>query len=774
MAETPQIRELLRAEYGLRGAFTNLPGENENYLVTTTDGRRFVLKLTLPEYPPELTELEAEAVEAVHAACPGLELPRLIRTNNGATSAEFATRGSFSRQCGRLYEHVRGASLAEEPPRNLADYAQLGRSLGELSNALAPLNRPAARRTHRWDLANAGAHRSNTRLIENPGRRRLADQAFLLWAALAQPFLASLPHQLIHGDLNDENLRFAEGRLCGVLDFGDTLYNPAICEVAIALTYALLEVDNPFLPGSYLVDGFHQVNPLSQGELEVLFPLMCGRLAVSVVVAAERRLIDPGRTSWFATEDRAWDAIERFLRWEPLDAADMLASRTGVEVFPERGEAVEELLLSRTARFSKALSLAYTEPVKFFRGRGPYLWDGRGRPFLDLYNNVAHVGHSHPDVAAAVSRQMSRLNTNTRYLYDELYAYADRLCATVPEPLDTCFFVNSGSEANELALRLAAAYTGREDVAVLDGAYHGHTGRLVEISPYKFNRPGGTGVPAPWVHVLPLPDGYRSRYKGQGPETGRAYADEAGELIRSAGRPLSALIAETLPSCAGQIIPPEGYFDAVFQQIRKTGGICILDEVQVGFGRVGSHFWAFERYGVCPDIVVMGKPIGNGHPLGAVVTRSEIAEALAASGMEFFSTFGGNPVSCAAGIAVLEVIHKEGLQGNAMKVGKHLLDGLLELKERYPLIGDVRGIGLFIGIELVKDRQTLEPAPAETANVVNALRRRQVLTGIDGLFQNVIKIKPPLVISDDDINLALDMFEEVLSDLSNSSNQKSP
>jgi 4-aminobutyrate aminotransferase-like enzyme len=225
------------------------------------------------------------------------------------------------------------------------------------------------------------------------------------------------------------------------------------------------------------------------------------------------------------------------------------------------------------------------------------------------------------------------------------------------------------------------------------------------------------------------------------------------------------LIAETLPSCAGQIIPPEAYFESVFGQIRAAGGLCILDEVQVGFGRIGSHFWAFERYGVVPDIVVMGKPIGNGYPLGAVVARREVADAFVPSRMEFFSTFGGNPVACAAGIAVLDVIQKERLQDHAEEVGRVLIDGLRSLKGRYPLIGDVRGAGLFIGIELVKDRATLEPAPEETTALVNALRGRQVLTGVDGAYHNVIKIKPPLVVSLDDAEMALDLFDEALAEI---------
>ena len=359
---------------------------------------------------------------------------------------------------------------------------------------------------------------------------------------------------------------------------------------------------------------------------------------------------------------------------------------------------------------------------------------------------------------------MGILNTNTRYLYDGLTEYAKRLTDTLPEELDTCFFVNSGSEANELALRLARAKTGAKDMLVVDNAYHGHTTSMIDISPYKFMGKGGPHRPEPWVHVVPVADGYRGQYKGSGREAGEAYGHEVGRIINEIGRPIAGFITESLLSCGGQVIPPDGYFETAFAHVRRAGGVCIADEVQVGFGRVGTHFWAFELQGVAPDIVVMGKPIGNGHPMSAVVTRREIAEAFA-NGMEFFSTFGGNPVSCAIGLAVLDVIETEGLQEHARVLGEHLLGRLKAVQERHPLIGDVRGVGMFVGIELVRDRETLEPATREAAEVVNRLRGRGILTGTDGPFDNVIKLKPPLVVSHGDANMLARVLDEELGEV---------
>lgn len=389
------------------------------------------------------------------------------------------------------------------------------------------------------------------------------------------------------------------------------------------------------------------------------------------------------------------------------------------------------------------LSLGYSQPLKIVRGEMQYLFDDKGRRYLDAYNNVPHVGHCHPEVVEAAAQQMAILNTNTRYLSDHFNDYAEALAATMPEGLDTCFFLNSASEANELALRLARTATGYRDTIVAEAAYHGHTTTLIDISPYKHDGPGGSGAPD-WVHTVPNPDTYRGLYRGS--DAGLRYAGAVCEkigLIKKAGRGLCAFIAETYPSVGGQIITPDGYLSSVYEHVRKAGGICIADEVQTCYGRVGDAFYAFEQQRVVPDIVVLGKPIGNGHPLAAVVTRRDIAEAFN-NGMEFFSTFGGSTLSCVVGKKVLEITRRKGLQKHAREVGAHLLDGLESLKQKHALIGDVRGTGLFLGIELVVDRDSLEPAASEAAQIANMLKDAGILIGTDGPHHNVLKIRPPM------------------------------
>ncbi|XP_028973422.2 ethanolamine-phosphate phospho-lyase isoform X2 [Esox lucius] len=362
------------------------------------------------------------------------------------------------------------------------------------------------------------------------------------------------------------------------------------------------------------------------------------------------------------------------------------------------------------------------DPIKIVRAKGQYMYDENGNQYLDCINNVAHVGHSHPIVVKAGAKQMELLNTNSRFLHDNLVQYAQRLQATLPEKLSVCYFVNSGSEANDLALRLAWQYTGHKDIITLENAYHGHVSSLINISPYKFHQLSNAEQ-SKSVHVALSPDVYRGIYKKDHPDPATAYADDVKNLIHKAhenGHKIAAFIAESLQSCGGQVIPPAGYFQKVAQHVHKAGGLFIADEVQVGFGRVGTHFWAFQLQGedFVPDIVTMGKPIGNGHPISCVVTTREIAEAFRNSGMEYFNTFGGNPVSCAIGLAVLDVIEKEDLQGNALRVGRYLMQLLEQLKEKHPLVGDIRGCGLFVGVELVRDRVKLTPATAECQDII--------------------------------------------------------
>ena len=411
----------------------------------------------------------------------------------------------------------------------------------------------------------------------------------------------------------------------------------------------------------------------------------------------------------------------------------------------------KKILELRTQYLSPSLSLSYEDPIHIVRGEGQYLYDAEGLRYLDAVNNIQHVGHCHPKVVSAAMEQNALLNTNTRYLDETIVRYAKLLTKKLPEGLDVCFFTNSGSESNDLALRIARCITGSKETIVLDGAYHGHLSSLIEISPYKHNAPGGEGPPD-FVYSIPLPDSFRGIYRGD--NCTADYVNEVKKVIykiNDSSKTLSAFFVEALMGCGGQIVLPEGFLKKSFELVRMSGGLCIADEVQIGFGRMGTDFWGFETCGVIPDIVTLGKSIGNGHPLSAVVTTKEIADQFN-NGMEYFNSYGGNPVSCAIGEAVLNVIEDEGLQENAEIVGSYLIEELFKLQSKYTFIGQIRGQGLFIGIELISNIDTLKPNKTLAAKIVNQMKDAGILISIDGPDHNVLKIKPPMVFNLENAN----------------------
>jgi len=402
----------------------------------------------------------------------------------------------------------------------------------------------------------------------------------------------------------------------------------------------------------------------------------------------------------------------------------------------------DELINYRKQHLGKSLSLQYKVPIKMVRGAGQYLMDQYGRKYLDTVNNVAHVGHEHYNVVKAGQEQMALLNTNSRYLHANINALAKELIETLPPELNVLHFVNSGSEANELAIRMVKANTGQRDIIASEIGYHGNANMCIDISSYKFDGKGGSGSPK-HTHIFPLPDAFRGKFSGE--NTAQKYAEEVKkqiDTIQKKGRGVGAFIIEPIISCGGQIELPEGFLAKAYKHIREAGGLCISDEVQVGCGRMGKTFWGFQLHNVVPDIVTIGKPLGNGHPIAAVACTQEVAEKFA-NGMEYFNTFGGNPVSCAIATEVLRTVKREKLQENALAIGEFLKTELKILSKDFPIIGDVRGQGLFLGIELVD--ANLNPLAAQTDYLANRMKDHGILMSTDGPDYNVLKIKPPLV-----------------------------
>eukprot|EP00405_Crypthecodinium_cohnii_P013869 CAMPEP_0206445394 /NCGR_PEP_ID=MMETSP0324_2-20121206/15482_1 /ASSEMBLY_ACC=CAM_ASM_000836 /TAXON_ID=2866 /ORGANISM="Crypthecodinium cohnii, Strain Seligo" /LENGTH=544 /DNA_ID=CAMNT_0053913601 /DNA_START=46 /DNA_END=1680 /DNA_ORIENTATION=+ len=440
----------------------------------------------------------------------------------------------------------------------------------------------------------------------------------------------------------------------------------------------------------------------------------------------------------------------------------------------------ERISAARKVFLGTNYSTTYQEPLHITRASGQYMYDGDGRQYLDGYNNVPHVGHCHPRVADAVGNQMKTLQTNTRYLYKHLPEYAARLASLFPKPLSHVFFVNSGSEANDMALRIALAHTGGDTIITHQEAYHGNTIACQGVSPTAHYNPqsgvseGKRRSPteqserllALKTFAVPFPDPYRPQ--SSEPLTGFAAAQKVDSVMEESaqdGGELAAMIVESILGVGGQVLYPQNYLAEVAKSVRQRKGLFILDEVQTGFGRIGSHLWAFEdphHGGVVPDIVTLGKPMGNGFPLAAVVTTAELATVLKG---EYFNTFGGAPVACAAGMAVLDVLEEEHLCSNAEWVGKFMMSELRNLSARHPCIGDVRGSGLFLGIEMVKDPTTKEPAAALCRAVVNRMKDQGVLVSYDGPLQNVIRIKPPMCFSHKNAEMLVDRLDDSITRL---------
>jgi 4-aminobutyrate aminotransferase-like enzyme len=413
----------------------------------------------------------------------------------------------------------------------------------------------------------------------------------------------------------------------------------------------------------------------------------------------------------------------------------------------------------RSRLLGPAYRLFYQHPLHIVRGEGVWLYDSDGRKYLDMYNNVPHVGHCHPRVVEAITKQVALLNTHTRYLHENVLNYAERLTDKFPEPLDIAMFSCTGSEANELALRIARTFTGGTGLIVTDSAYHGNTKAIYEISTEDIP---AAEVPE-YVVTVPNPDAYRGAHRGE--DAGERYAGYLNDAMATlAGRGIkpAAFIVDTILSSGGVVATPPGYLRKAAELIRAAGGLFVADEVQPGFGRTGRNFWGYEIDDVIPDIVTMGKPMGNGHPLAATITRSDLVDKFSQHA-HYFNTFGGNPVSCAAGLAVLDVIEQEGLQANALDVGLYLNEGLAELASRYELIGDIRGDGMFKAVELVVDRETRAPAVSRAPRIVNGLREQGILVGSTGIDDNILKLRPPMVFSKENADLFLKKFDALLA-----------
>ncbi len=762
-----EILPLLQQHFQLSGTIKCLPGYcDQNLLLTTQTDEKYIVKIANPN--EQVSELAMQNAAMAHLTTKEMVIPHAL-LNEQAKDITQITDNKGTCFSLRVLTYLPGDFYADSVNHSHALWRSLGAFMAQIDNSLNDFDHKGAYRFLDWDLAQ-GYHvcQSKIDLLE-PKQCELVNHFLIIYHNQTRSVLAKCPMGIIHNDANDYNLlvdnKNQPTQITGLIDFGDMVHSHIVNELAVTSAYALMEQANPLEVLTTIVASYHSHKPLLDCELEVLFSLIALRLCMSVCNSAAAIQQAPDNDYLMISAQPAWQLLNKLRNFSPYAVLCRLRSACGLKV--DTGKNKSDIINYRKKHLGKTLSLSYQHPLKIVQGNGAYLYDEQGTAYLDMVNNVCHVGHCHPKVVTAAQEQLAKLNTNTRYLHDNIINFSEKLLATMPDKLSVCMFVNSGSEANELAFRLARSFTKSKELIVVDGAYHGNTSACIEASPYKFDGPGGEGA-APHIHKVTLPDPYRGEFKGNTLETAHAYANSVtqvlSELATQKKQP-GAFICESLQGVAGQIIMPNGYLSAVYKQVRTAGGVCIADEVQVGFGRVGCHMWAFETQNVIPDIVTLGKPIGNGHPMAAVITTQEIADAFV-TGMEYFNTFGGNPVSCAIGEAVLDVIQEEKLQQHALITGNYLLKQLKQLQKNFNLIGDVRGLGLFIGVELVENTENKIPATEKTAWLVEFFKQHHILLSTEGPFYNVLKIKPPLAFKQEDADKFLQILQLGLTELS--------
>jgi ethanolamine-phosphate phospho-lyase len=607
-----------------------------------------------------------------------------------------------------------------------------------------------------WDLKQFKSNHQYLKYISNPKDRNLVDYFFMQFDEHVYPVQHQLRKSVIYNDANHWNVLTQNGKLSGIIDFGDVCHSWLINEIAIALTYVMMEKKDPLAIAAPLIEGYQSIFPLKEQELDILYYLVAARLCTSVCNSAYTKMLKPDSEYITISEKPAWDLLRQWLAINPVKAKDSFRSAAGFDVTTKRSTVEQQK--RREKHFSKALSLSYKDPIHMSQSAFQYMYDADGNTYLDAYNNIMLAGHCHPKVVKAGQQTLAKLNTNTRYLYEELLRYSEKLLAKFPDSLNKVFFVNSGSAASDLAVRLATNHAQKQKVMVLEHGYHGNTRIGIDISHYKYNHKGGPGKQE-YIIATPMPKAFGSGFKDNG-EAGDHFAQRTKDQIAANSNEIAAFIAEPIVGCGGQVPLAKGYLEQVYTEIRAQGGICISDEVQVGFGRLGDYFWGYEMYDVIPDMVILGKPMANGHPIGAVVTTTEIAESFA-NGLEFFSSFGGNPVSCAIGDAVLDVIAEEGLQQHAKNVGEYLVSLLKDLQRKHPKLADIRGSGLFLGVEILDDHG--KPNTQLASKIKNGLRENFILISTDGPNDNVLKIKPPLSFSAADADILVNAIHDILS-----------
>jgi 4-aminobutyrate aminotransferase-like enzyme/Ser/Thr protein kinase RdoA (MazF antagonist) len=750
------VQRILRDRFGVEASsLAPLAGErDQNLRVDTTDGRRFLFKISNPADGLSTVEMQAAALRHIERVDPGLPVMRVVPDTVGESWADV--RGPDGRNYPvRLFTFLPGRVTANTALTTQA-IRSFGRTTARLGRALRGFFHPAADYEILWDLTHAAKLRLLLSHVSDAARRTQVERVLDRFEARVEPVLPTLRAQVIHGDMSLDNVLLdGDLRVSGIVDFGDMTHAPLVCDLAVSVADVLHGRDDAIDAAEVLIGGYVSVTPLEDEEAALLADLVAARLATEVTVAAWHGGLYPDNAAYLTSSEPGARAFLDAIEATGFDAVAR-RFRDACRGLPYRHSGTGALLERRRRALPRS-PLFYEHPVHLVRGEGVWLFDPDDRRYLDCYNNVPVVGHGHPRVVRAVAEQQRLLATHSRYLHEAIVELAERLKATLPPALDAVLVVNSGSEANDLAWRIARAATGRSGAVVSAYAYHGLTEATHALSPEEWAK----GEQPAHVTTVPAPDGYRGPYRREEDGWAERYAariDDAAQAL--GGHGFAAIYIDPAFTADGILLPPPAYLAEAARRVRALGGVLVADEVQAGHGRYGTGLWSFQPSGVEPDVVVMGKPMGNGFPVAALVVRSQLLAAVPEE-VELFSTFGGNPVACAAALAVLDVIEDEGLVANAAETGSYLRQGLEALAGRHPVIGDVRGEGLLLGVELVDEERV--PAAGRAGRVTEAMRERGILISTTGPAGNVLKIRPPLVFRREHADLLLQTLDEVLA-----------
>ncbi|MGI9249072.1 MAG: aminotransferase class III-fold pyridoxal phosphate-dependent enzyme [Woeseiaceae bacterium] len=766
-----EIRKIVARCYGLEGDFRALSSErDQNFRVVTHDDERYVVKIANYDETTEVIEFQIGALQHIAEQDSSLPVPRVVPDSDGRLfhSACFANGENCIVY---VLGYLEGALLDDMGDISPAPRRHLGALMARLDIALRGYFHPAATQQHPWNVETCTRLKHLTDHIESDEDRSEVDTVFEHMTQVVNPRLSSLRHQVIHQDAHTGNVLVNPedpSEITGLIDFGDLLYGTLVAEIAVACDSVSHDTTDIVTPICEIVAGYDSELALEEGEIDLIFDLISARNALTATVAATRATLTPDQPAHI---DSIQPFIERLRQLRRVGRKEFTRRLRAACRFPVYCPGIADaalqdvddarLIESRRALLGRNATHFYERPMHFERARGPWLYSTDGHRYLDCYNNVPQVGHCHPHVVRAISRQAAALNTNTRYLYSSVLEYADRLTSKLAPHLTACIFVNSGSEANDVAWQMAKLVTGNNGAVIIEDAYHGITDVIRQFSP---GRPD-TQLPD-FLKGLVVPDPYRGPYADGDPDIVNkyaAYADRAIADLAESGYGIAAFMIDSAMCSSGVPDTPDGYLRAVEEKIRATGGLMICDEVQSGFGRMGQ-WWGHEHHGVRADIVTMGKPVGNGHPLGVVATTEEILN-LFIDNTRLFSTFGGNTVACAAGNAVLDVIEQEDLIEKGRATGDYMRREIAKLAREHPLIGNVRGHGMVSGLEFVTDRRKRTPATGETARLLEKMRKERVLVGSEGRDANVLKLRPSLIFEEKHVDVFIDALDRSLGSL---------